>query len=136
MDHRKAAAPDQNDDKADAPRRQTFAEGLAGMARDEIYDHVVNTASGGWLSYDGEDDDEESRQPPKQAGFNERLERALAEMRAQQQAAPVAAPIAPAAEQHAAPQAAPPALPQACSPPRPMASNLSPAVRGFGRKQV
>jgi hypothetical protein len=143
MDDRKAASPDQNDENAETPRRQSFAEGLAGLVRDEIYDHVVSTASGGWLSYDGDDEEEPRKAPPKD-GFNDRLERALAEMRAQEQAAPVAPPVAPPSAPPIAPvtvqstaaQAAPPPLPQAFSSPRPMASNLPPAVRGFGRKQV
>jgi hypothetical protein len=44
---------------------------------------VVDTLSGGWLSYEGDDDDEErpaKQQPAKRETFEERLERELASL--------------------------------------------------------
>lgn len=133
MDDPKRIARPEDSDAPAGERRPSFLNDLAGFIRDEAIDHMVSSATGGWLGYDGADDeDEEPRKAPPKDGFNERLERALAEMRAQQQTAetavPVARPFAPATEQPAAAQAEPL--------PRPMASNLAPAVRGFGRKQV
>lgn len=107
-----------------APRRETLIEGLAGFVRDEMIDSVVNAASGGWLSYDGADDDEEepAKQQPASDDFNTRLERALAEMRANGDTAPGTAP-------------APPSSPATSLAPAPRpAAQAAAAPRGFGRK--
>lgn len=116
-------------------QRESLLGGLAGLLRDEAIDHVVSTASGGWLSYDGED---EEVAPPKKPtdSFNDRVERALAEMRAQQQSPPFTSveavpPIIPVRHAPAAAVEVAAGLADRGERPRPTGG-----VRSFGRKTI
>lgn len=130
MTEREKRHHDQPDDAPPSERRPSFLEGLAGLVRDEAINKVVNGATGGWLNYEGADDEEEPARKPRadDADFNARLERALAEMRAQDQGASSQPPlpVQPAATPLSR---AVPALP-------PRAVDSLQGSRGFGRKGI
>jgi hypothetical protein len=145
MTERIRPSHDKDDESSESQRRPSFLQGLAEFVRDEAIDHVVNTASGGWLSYEGQDDADEPRRKtrPDSADFNARLERALAEMQAQEQIAaagptgvePALPPSSPQPPPHstttgAASSARIPATSYRPSPALPA------APRGFGRKGI
>lgn len=125
-----------NDSDAESTeRRPSFLQGLAEFVRDEAIDQAVNKASGGWLSYEGSDDeeDESRRNPtPPADSFNDRIERAMAELRAKEQGA------AAGSANNGDPQASALPYPSATHrPATPSPSTNPPAIaRGFGRKIV
>jgi hypothetical protein len=129
-------------DEAEEERPSTMrqlGQILRDEARDYAIDKAVNFASGGWLSYEGGDEDEEPQreQPAARDSFEMRLERALAELQTNGGTAPGAAPAAsgPVPAPAPPPPLAPgmPGTASAAAAPAAYRPAM-PAPRGFGRK--
>lgn len=128
---------EQDEDKAE--RKRTTTDDIADFVKDEAKTYAINEVvqalSGGWLSYEGNDDeDEEPRQKQQpRDGFNDRLERALAELQANGGAGAPSANFAPPSGMAPPPAASDRAAMGQTHPIRPMGR---PPIRGggFGRK--
>ena len=132
------AQDDENDDREREPK-PTFLQNLTEFVKDEAKDEAISSAveflTDGWITYDGGDDDEEEDQPRRkrkadQGTFEERLQRGLAALAAQEDA--------PVSEPPPAPVEAPPPVPVYTPP---VAARPAPVIRpalrgatGFGRK--
>lgn len=78
------AMSSEKDEEENQPWHRRMIDEAKDMAVESVIDEVVGTLSGGWLSYE-RDDDEDDRRPAKQQAakretFEERLERELAQL--------------------------------------------------------
>jgi hypothetical protein len=132
MDFWKSQPRNDNHDDDRAPTSQpTLIEKLTEFAKDEAMSAAVEHLSGGWVTLENADDDEERpRNSRNQGSFEERLERELAKLAEQTQAGPPSATanIAPVAIDPPSPYPAAAAMPV----PAPRPAYQGP--RGFGRK--
>ena len=134
---RKAQDDDRDSQQDDA--EPTFLQKLTDFAKDEAKDYaigsVVEHLTGGWITYESEDPDEED---PRQRGrdkdegtFEERLQRSLAALQTPAAQAAQHAPVAaraPVSESPAAPAPMPVPAPMPAARPAPH------RAQGFGRK--
>jgi hypothetical protein len=128
------------DDNAEErrPWHRRFLAEARDMVVEEAIDRVVDEVSGGWLGYDGGDDDEDDRRPgqrkpARRETFEDRLERELAQLsRDAERGADNGSMTRPAIEQQQ--RTAQTFAPQLASAP----ARFRPAApqRAFGRKTV
>lgn len=133
-----AGRDDEPHGRANKPKPSLLGD-LAQFAKEEAISEAVDKLSGGWLSYEPDDDEEErnnkrSDRSVRQESFTERLERGLSEIMPQADPSAQPPPPPPAPETAAVPMP----LPEATPVPAPL---LRPAHRlpargpgGFGRK--